>query len=511
MELPIYLEIHVDDLLLSKQVSAWPDAAMLLDTLAKRAEAAGAQLSFRVRGDFARMDGSNFLLELQQRGHEVGLHAHGEGLADVAAALAGARVHHGTRVSAPGLVQRGARGRMDLLQQARKLGSQRITDRLEERFFAYQGWLAWEPIPGLWSLDVSVSPFDWGVLIRRSDKVAHAWGTMDWTALAARLEQRARLRPPEGSSPFFGATVHEHNFCPPDRLTPLRQALDGFSRFVDRYGPRIQRSGDIPIHPLPPTLHPPRPLLARARAAAVRLERKVQARLHHGSVQVEGRTITYQRTGPERPRAHLLVVHGGISGVEQGLSFVGLRPQELAEAGIAVWCFARTEGVARTPGNPVHIADTAAMYQKVRDEGAPVGVLTWSAGLIPFLRVVEKTQQQPLFLIDTEAPADRFSIVPPLQPKHELLKKDLFDDDAWAGLEAVALLRHLKAPYVRLQAELDHVHGLMHWHARRMVEAAHGRLNVSGEILSGKISDHADKIKSLILNEFHRAPSSPPR
>jgi hypothetical protein len=211
---------------------------------------------------------------------------------------------------------------------------------------------------------------------------------------------------------------------------------------------------------------------------------------------VDGRRVAVRRIGLASARTVLVAAHGGKSGIEQGLSFCGLADDALVAMDAALYVFARSAGV-RTPGNPIHVADTRAVLAHALTEGPPVGLLTWSAGVVPALRA---TLEEPLpgtvhFLVDCEGPCDRFSVVPPRQPAHELARADVNDDAPWAGIEAIRWIGAFPGRYHRVQALGDHVHGPMAWHARRMVaEARAGRLNEAGELLPGRIWEHGPKV-----------------
>ena len=174
-----------------------------------------------------------------------------------------------------GLVQAG-RGWRRVLEQARSLGVSCITDSQDERRFVYQGWLAWQPIDGLWSLDTSVSPFAWGVLERGLFGVRHRHGGLDWQRLQRLAESWGRWPVPKGYAGYFGATFHEHNLCPPESYSPLRRELDQLQHFLDHFGPRIQTAGSIAL-PTPPSPPPEQPvgrvplLFQRLRRGANRL------------------------------------------------------------------------------------------------------------------------------------------------------------------------------------------------------------------------------------------------
>ncbi|MFN7147566.1 MAG: hypothetical protein ACK4YP_27610, partial [Myxococcota bacterium] len=205
--IPVWLEVHVDAAALDRALpwqvrTRWAAIAEALDDLARRAERHGARLTFRVRERFARNDRDGFLKALVARGHEVGWHAHGTRLREARDAVVAAG--GSAAFATPGLVQGGVRGWRALAEEARGLGAEVLTDRVEAPLVAYQGWLAWEPVPGLTSLDVSVSPFTWGVLRREGRRVTP--GRLEVERLLRLVAARDGLRPPEGATAFFGAT-----------------------------------------------------------------------------------------------------------------------------------------------------------------------------------------------------------------------------------------------------------------------------------------------------------------
>lgn len=470
---PVWLEVHVDDVLLAKDPARWPEAAKLVDTIARAAEAEGGRLSFRVRARFAEGDRGQFLVDLVNRGHEVGAHAHGKDLAAGVAALRRAGIT--PTVFAPGFVQVGLRGWRRLAEQARALGCTRLTDRVEAKLWTYQGWLGWSPIPGVTATDVSVSPLDWGVVVK--DGRRYGPGRPDWAKLAAMARVQTAWEAPPHASPFFGATVHEHDLAEPGTLRPVN--LDGLRRYVAEFQPI--RSGDVPVELDPVDV--PRRSIRDAVRFRLRTHRRTTERV--GSIEI-------RRVGPPTPRGAIVVVHGGGPGTTQALAPFGLDDDALD--GIAVWTFDRSAG-ERTPGNPVHIAEARAVFDRAAAEGVPTGFLTWSAGVIPALR----SGAPAAFLVDAEGPADRFSLVPPGQPGHELATARVFDEAPWAGREAVELIRGWRAPYTRLQGTHDHQHGAMVLHARRMVAAApDGRL----ALYPGRLHAHGAAIRALLLAQF---------
>ena len=491
---PILLEVHIDEILLRAEPARWDQVAALMDRLAGLAEGAGGRLCFRVREYVVTGDREGFLRGLQRRGHEIGWHCHG----DDPGALIQAMRQQGlpATVGTPGLVQAGEQGRLALLERARALGTRRITDRVERRHRAYQGFLPWEPIPGLWSFDTSVSPFDWGVLQRRLLGVRHAHGGLQWDQLDRWIGAWSRLPQTPGLPAFFCAAFHEHNLCRPDSMTVIQPEIDAFARFLDRFGPRLSLTADLP---LPAALPPPE---AQPEAPAAHLRR----RLRHGYARLRPpelrrhtvglRQVRYRIWAPPAGtpvRGSWLVLHGGKSGLDQLLSFAGLVPADLTARGFRLCCLERGPG-DRTPGNPDHLAEARELLRMLLRDG-PAGLLSWSGGLVPAARLARELPVR--CLVDAEGPVDRFSLIQPRLPRDPLLLRPLADDAAWAQAEALPVLCGLPVPYLRLQGSMDHVHGADISHARRAVAAAGGRFC----LWSGDLAGHGMQI----LEELERA------
>lgn len=467
--IPNWLEVHVDDVLLAEHPARWPEAAALLDRLAAVAEAEGAALSFRVRARFAEGDREAFLCGLRRRGHEVGAHAHARDLERGVAALRRAGIQ--PTVFAPGFVQ--ARDWRRLARRAQALGCTRLTDRVEARHWTWQGWLPWERLPGLISLDVSVSPFAWGVLERREGRVRP--GRPDFARLEGLARVQAQRLAPEGATPFFGATVHEHDLAEPGTLQA--RGLDGLARYCAALRPI--RSGELPVR-VERVERAARPWLPRLERRLFALRRAGPTRTLTGA-----RPLRARRVGPERPRAVIVVVHGGKSGLEQGLGPFGLPEDAFPE--YAIWTFERGPG-ARTPGNPAHIDDCRTVVAAARAEGRPWALWTWSAGVVPALHVAEGATA----FVDVEGPADRLSLVPP--QGNEMAGWDPFDDAPWAGREAVELVKGFTGRYLRIQGSDDHQHGPALVHARQMQRASGGELL----LLPGRVWDHGAEIAAAV-------------
>jgi sirohydrochlorin ferrochelatase len=507
------VEVHVDDELLSSQPDQAPAAAILLRTMADLAESKGARLSFRIRTPFARAHrDSGILPELVERGHGVGVHAHGRGFAEAAHAVRACGVEPTAAV--PGLVQAGRHGRDGLLRQVGACGIGLVTDHGPHRAWAYEG-LALREEAGLIVMAPTVQPFDWGLMDR------------DGTRHGLHAENIGRLRALEAQAAshgaaWFGVALHEHDLCPPGSLVPNAAALDALGSYLDD---RVQPATHALTSPTPATsLSGDAPSDARLRL--VRKLRQAAARgrqwipsaswhraIHgeHRHIPVGDRRIHAVRTGPEWPAAILLLCHAGHEGgCRLGLRPFGIEPNELEETGWATWAYDRT-GTGRTgpagtdlrPGSPTHVEDWCAVLAEARKEGVPIVALSWSAGIVPVLRAAAEGIR-PDALVDGEGPADRWSLAPPphhLGPEARAMASlDPWDDAAWEGREPLALLPTLGVPYARLQADMDHVHGDMHMHATRMVDAARsaGLVVRPLQITPGRLRSHPHAVMSVL-------------
>lgn len=500
-------------------------------------------LCFRIREHFARGDASlenrtncgGFLRALQQRGHEIGWHAHGTGLARTVAALRATGVREPALVGAPGLVQTELHGGIRsavrakwVLEQAYLLGMRVLTDRWAHRAFGWQGRVPWTLELGagrqILSLDVSADPFAWGVLRHAGGAEAqaappkHAHGDLDWHALDALINRRDAEDLLLGS--YFSATVHEHNFCAPNSLVALPDAMDAFSRWLERRGQRLRRATELGApdgrqRGVAPNIGgsraAPSPMLSRVRALVTALpKRSVAAETRN--IPVNGPPLRTLRSlwfngAQSSPTSALkgivVAVHGGAGGCKQRLSFLGLAEDALTKNGWALVVFDRTPDVPRTPGNPIHVADTAAMIEAARlaAQGLPVHVLTWSAGLVP---TVLSGLHGVARLIDVEGPVDRYSLVPPGQRRHELTGAEIFEDAPWQGREAVdgiAAFTRAGGDYVRVQGSPDHVHGDVDHHAIVAIRAANAGRAGSATLLGlpGPVQAFGDRVLRAII------------
>lgn len=485
---PVWVEIHVDDEVLSAQPDRWPEAARLIESLSQQARQRGAALCFRFREHFAAAAvGSRVLVDLQSAGHEIGVHAHGSRLA--AATRAVRRCGITPEVAVPGLVQVGREGRSALLRQAAGLGFTRVTDHSAQRAWAYDGLLP-RAESGVVVMAPTVRPFDWGLM------------ETDGTRHRLRAEQIARLRALESAAEaqgaaWFGLALHEHDLCLPGTLTPDPQAIAALLSYLDdRVVPAMSVPVDIP--PPPPARRPPpsdrRIKVVRAvglvSRRATSLRRRLPDRPHRRPpggqrLAVGSRHVTAERLGPSKPRALCVISHAGREGGRRlRLKPMGPVLPLLLEAGWGVWLYDRA-GTGDSPpprripgwrgdhplapGHPAHTRDWRAVLERARQEGVPVIAMSWSAGVVPVLRAAA-AGHRPDALVDCEGPADRWSIVPP--GGNELADLDPWREADWAGWEPRALIGALGVPYARLQADRDHIHDRDLHHAARLTAAA---------------------------------------
>lgn len=222
-------------------------------------------------------------------------------------------------------------------------------------------------------------------------------------------------------------------------------------------------------------------------------------------VPVGRREIIVERLAAQDPIAVLVISHAGREGGRRlGLTPLGLGVPDIADIGLGLFVYDRAgtgaspEAGPLTPGNPSHTDDFRAVLALARSEGLPVIALSWSAGVLPVLRAAREGDR-PDALVDVEGPADRWSLIPP--GGNELSVRDPWDDRRWEGLEPAALLCALGVPYARLQGELDHLHGAVSEHARRMVEAARAAgLPVHDPgVLAGRVHGHPAAVLDAIL------------
>ena len=485
---PVWVEIHVDDEVLSAQPAQWPAARQLIETIGAGARARGARLCFRFREYFAvAAIGSGVLPALQRAGHEIGVHAHGRRLKPATEAVR--RCGIVPEVAVPGLVQVGREGRNALLRQAAGFSFVRVTDHSAQRAWAYDGLLP-RAEAGVVVMAPTVRPFEWGLM--ETDGTRHRLRAVQIDRLRT-LESMAEAQ----GAVWFGLALHEHDLCLPGTLTPDPDALHAFFDYLDE---RVVPAMSIPLNLQPPApLSQPPPSDRRIKAVRAiglvsrqasvlrsRLPRRPHRRPHRGiQIPVGSRHIVAERLGHPTPTALCVISHAGREGGRR-LRFKPFGPalSLLHDAGWGVWLYDRA-GTGDSPsprrlpgwrgdhplapGHPAHTRDWQAMLHRARQEGVPVIALSWSAGIVPVLRAAA-AGDQPDALVDGEGPADRWSIVPPTG--NELSALDPWREDDWAGWEPRALIASLGCPYTRLQAERDHIHDRDLHHAHRLGQSA---------------------------------------
>jgi len=473
----------------------------------------------------------------------VGAHAHGKDLEDSVATLRAAGI--APAVFAPGLVQAGLTGEAALVARAVTLGAIGLTDRLECRRWTYQGWLPRRHPAGPWMLDVSVSPWAWGVL-RDGPEGPEPTHTLDWLALDRCARAQARWRAPAGRTPFFGATFHEHDLCPPRSLAPSDPSFDGLRRWVAawRPGPSTSSAVGPEVEGAPPSA-PPRTHAGPAAAAAPRPAPTPQ-RLHlpwpgrapdpddphpllHAALRRTGAAALtwagarfgahelppHQVIRGENPRATVVCVHAGEGGLAERLRFLGLGDEGFGPE-IDLWLYARRPAGWAAPGNPAHVDDARRVLAAAARSGLPVIVLTWSGGCVPGARaILELAASDPALaasvtaLVDVEGPPDRLALVKP-GSEAEWAAFSPHDDAPWAGRELVHLLPELgRLPsppeYHRWQGRPDHVHGDCTLHADVAMAAARAAgLRAELVRVEGEIGRHVGRWSASLAEIIER-------
>ena len=511
----------MDDEIVAPQPQRWKETRDLLDAVAQVAEERGARLCFRFREAFcSASQASGFLPDLEARGHEVGVHAHGRYLARTFRAVEACGID--PRVAVPGLVQAGHTGRPVMLRQAASLGISLVTDHGGEPAWAYDG-LSFREEHGVLVMAPTVRPFDWGLMEK------------DGTRHGVTHESVARLRQLEATASdhgaeWFGFALHEHDLCTPGSLELRQDALEALAEYLDeRVVPTLGVPGELQEG------NRSRIPLGDHRVRASRLARRAMERIPRprrpqrgspprGGVRVEiavgDRGIIAQRFAPARPVATLVVSHAGDAGGRRlALQPFGLRIRELMSDGWRIWLYDRSGTgdsppgplPGLTPGNPDHLADWKAVLGRARADGGPVLALTWSGGIVPVLAAA-RDGDRPDALLDGEGPVDRWSLVPPASMPgstgDELRTLDPWRDEDWDGLEAIRLIEHLKCPYVRLQGNPDHLHGSMMLHAERIVAAASRAGVAVGDPVTteGPLHQHPSEVLAALTRVLEAIP-----
>ena len=534
----LFHEIHVDDFLLDveRDRKTYDASLALLETLVGVAEARGLKLALRFRHPFAhaarRFEGvDNALVRFEERGHELGVHAHHRRIHSTWHALREAGVKD-LRAVVPGFIQGGRGDLKRVLDACRGLGFRWCTDQCQTNAFPYAGLTPWRPAPDMSGpgdgplvfVDVSVNPFAWGLLTWTGERTEQTFGLRDehFHRLLGLLDAHLRHPRPHPVT-HFGCVFHEHQhvrgehslelddesvaawdrFLGEAARRPVEQVLPGHivgaweavegtggdqpPRLPGRAFSRVDPLGlrhDVPswVRTKLPKPRAPRAIAQarkrfaweRRRPAAARAAAKaerVQVPVGEGFVEA----LRWGEGG------HPLVVsHAGhFGGNTDQLRLFGLSPHEVVDAGFQVWTWDRTgTGLSRgredlAPGNLRHVEEAVGVWQ-LASRDRPAGWLSYSAGLVPVLLGLDR--MQPAFVVDAEAPADRLSMQAGDPAANPFFQERSFraglDDEAWTWREPWRLLGWLDAPYHRLQAELDHQHGRCALHARILLEAA---------------------------------------
>ncbi|MCK6522445.1 hypothetical protein L6R49_13520 [Myxococcota bacterium] len=517
----------------------------------------------------------NALIRWAARGHELGAHAHKRNLARAATAIRAAGVTD-LRVAVPGLIQAGRAECAQVLRSCLGLGFTTLTDQPQLGAFAYSGLTPWRPAldlrgPGdgpFLFIDASVNPYAWGLLRRDGDQIVQTIGLRaeHFERLLDLLDAQLRLPRPHPVT-TFGVPLHEHQLGTSwEDLRPDPESLQAFGDYLAAAarrpvrpvtalevhaaweavegplpppGPvgeglwRLDPQGlrhDVPskvrerlrpdLSPLIPALAPARALRARVaelrrQGPAARAEREEGG--VHVVLRVGDREVDAVRYGPEEAETAILCSHAGIFGGRlMGLSPFGLRPSALP--GITIWAWDRRGTGARrgetflAPGNPQHVEEAEALFQRAARGAARVGWLTFSGGLVAPLLALKGTA--PAFFVDGEGPSDRRSMSPgrpqgllsdPLGAELRHLSPE--DDSVWAFREPYRLVGALSCPYHRLQAAWDHAHGPMALHARVMLEHAPAGAKLNGapwdgtlRLWPGRLHEHGEQVRKILLS-----------
>ena len=503
--LMLFHELHVDEDALERHGDrrSYEQTRDLVEAIVQVAESRGQRMALRFRHRFAegalRHEGQhNALVDWEQRGHEVGAHAHRRHVRRTVAGLRSAGVQRVEGI-VPGLIRLDRPTAKRLVRACSGLDLHLMSDQPQWGCFPYSGLTPWMPDrelrgPGRgdWVfVDVSVNPFSWGLLELRGQRVEQAFGLLDshFDRLLGLLDAQLRLPRPHPVS-YFGYPFHEHQHTAgPDTLEPLQGSLEAWGRFLDR---ALERPVD---NALPREIaeawlrHEGLPRPARAPSGLTTLRRLVDRKdLRHDLPSYLGERLNpsprrpprahpsapegrlkVQRRGPRPKKARMAVVvsHAGVrGGCQERLGPWGLRAQDFPE--LVFWFFDRRGSLK--PGEPRHRQDLLEVWSRATQEGLPTGLLSYSAGLLPAMAALDSIQ--PAFLIDTEGPADRRSLVPRSDEADELGHLSWLADPALDHLEAWRALPRLRAPYHRLQAQVDHQHGRCALHAKVLLDVA---------------------------------------
>lgn|GEM_PF-2427126 len=542
----LFHEIHCDDLLLEKQAdrTTWEGTRRLMNRLVETAEDNNVRLALRFRHPFVegclKWGGeSNPLMDWESRGHEIGTHAHTRQIRRTAVALQQAGVIKNHCV-VPGLIQKQRVEAVRTIAATRGMGFKYCTDQPQLGTFPYSGLVPWRPSSDLLTtgsdellmIDVSVNPFNWGLLITDGDNVYHRYGLrdIDFNRLYDLLKTHIELPTPHPVT-YFGYPFHEHNHQMSDgNQTPNEDSIAAWSDFL------AATNEEQVVQALPRDIHtqftntegslvnsksktiPGRiiskydrmdlrhdiPSWIREKPTAVRLNREKQRALstigkvkkaattpkQHSflmrgedrSVVVANRKIHVRRFGPKDPKGAVCVsVSGLLGGTKVGLEPFGIKVRDITTRGFAVWLWDRSgtrgEVLPMEPGMRRHSKEAAAVFKEARSECEDVGWLTFSAGNIaPLMELKSKGSPQPRFFIDVEGPSDALSIrrrtpdnlIGTITAEREYGSSPNHEH-MWEPYKLVGLLN---GTYHRFQGDLDHMHMNCSLHAEVMIQAA---------------------------------------
>lgn len=560
--LQIFHELHIDDFFLEQQPGRerWQQSRRIIDALCDAAEARGHRLAIRFRYGFAEAAlqhaaADNPLRAWEERGHEVGTHAHFRQIRRAKRAIDACGVQD-NRCVVPGFIAADPARVRRIAAACRHLGFRYITDQVHTRPFPYVGFVPWRmsaDCTGVGDgpflmLDVSVNPRHWGLIeTDASGVVSQRFGLGPdnferLLELVRRFEQLPRPHP----VCYFGYTFHDHQFARSiddprldeaavqawsegflARLDPAQACLprDLYAQVValegeppqERPGPatrlaqavdRRDRRFDVPSYLRERLRGPPRTL----REVPPPPRRPLRALRHR--LQPEGGQERWLQVGSRRvhareypasdPRAVVVFSTAGHDGgTEIRLSLLGCRMEDLLARGLSVWLYDRA-GTGRTggdwsiePGAPHHAEDAAAVFAAARARGLPTGWLTWSGGVLAPLMALDRAR--PDFFVDVEGPADRLSLVrrAPLGSDLAQLERTHRDELYSPAPEPWRLLAELPCAYHRVQGWPDHMHGRTALHARVMLDAAPGAAFLNGRPWNGVLPTSGRPIDEL--------------
>jgi hypothetical protein len=503
----LFHELHVDEDMLERHGDrrCYEQTRDLVEAIVQVAEGRGQRMALRFRHRFAegalRHEGPhNALVDWERRGHEIGAHAHRRHIRRTVEGLRAAGVQR-LEAIVPGLIRLDRPAARRLVRACSELGLSQMSDQPQWGCFPYSGLIPWVPDdklrePGRGEfvfVDVSVNPFSWGLLRRRGDQVEQTFGLLDrhFERLLSLLDAQIALPRPHPIT-YFGYPFHEHQHTSgPDSLEPLEGSLKAWDRFLERALTRAVEPS-LPRDVAAAWVRHERVQLLPGRPSGTRTLRRLVDRkdLRHDLPSYLGERLLGRgrkhrpdkehprasdgrlrvlRRGPrvKRARMAVLVSHAGTrGGCQEQLSPWGLRPEQHPD--LVFWFFDRRGSLE--PGNPQHVRDLLETAARAQDEGLRLGLLSYSAGLIPALGALEELE--PAWLIDTEGPADRRSLVPRSDQADEEGHLSWLDDPALDRFEPWRLLPRLRAPYHRLQARRDHQHGPCALHAKVLLDVA---------------------------------------